>query len=84
MPDQLHEVLAAEVGFGAGDMANKGAVGFRMKYHCQAEGEEPKTTELTFVSAHLAAMEWNLDRRNRNWESVASGLVFARFLEKHL
>ena len=35
------------------------------------------TTELTFVAAHLAAMEWNLKKRNSNWRSIVSGLTFA-------
>ncbi|ORY67290.1 Endonuclease/exonuclease/phosphatase [Pseudomassariella vexata] len=67
----LHNIKSAEVGFGAGDMANKGAVGLRMDFE-----KDGKETELTFVSTHLAAMEWNLERRNRNWESIVSGLVF--------
>ncbi|KAK6818866.1 hypothetical protein PG987_016319 [Apiospora arundinis] len=71
-PAALSNMQAAEVGFGAGDMANKGAVGLRMLYR-----KGGKETELTFVSTHLAAMEWNLERRNRNWESIVSGLVFA-------
>ncbi|KAK8122562.1 endonuclease/Exonuclease/phosphatase [Apiospora sp. TS-2023a] len=71
-PAAVTNLQAAEVGFGAGDMANKGAVGLRMMY-----SKGGKETELTFVSTHLAAMEWNLERRNRNWESIVSGLVFA-------
>ncbi|KAK7962149.1 uncharacterized protein PG986_002974 [Apiospora aurea] len=71
-PAALTNLQAAEIGFGAGDMANKGAVGLRMTYT-----KGGKETELTFVSTHLAAMEWNLERRNRNWESIVSGLVFA-------
>jgi hypothetical protein len=67
----LKNMKTAEVGFGAGDMSNKGAVGLRMTYN--KDGEE---TELTFVSTHLAAMEWNLERRNRNWQNIVSGLVF--------
>ncbi|AEO54755.1 hypothetical protein MYCTH_2297711 [Thermothelomyces thermophilus ATCC 42464] len=35
------------------------------------------TTELTFVAAHLAAMEWNLKKRNANWRSIVAGLTFA-------
>ncbi|KAH8662273.1 Endonuclease/exonuclease/phosphatase [Xylariales sp. PMI_506] len=65
-------VQSAEVGFGAGDMANKGAVGLRAVYN-----KEGKQTEMTFVSTHLAAMEWNLERRNHNWQSIVSGLVFS-------
>lgn len=71
-PAAISDMQTAEVGFGAGDMANKGAVGLRMYY--KKAGEQ---TQLTFVSTHLAAMEWNLERRNRNWESLVSGLVFA-------
>lgn len=71
-PAAISDLQAAEVGFGAGDMANKGAVGLRMYY--EKAGTQ---TQLTFVSTHLAAMEWNLERRNRNWESIVSGLVFA-------
>ncbi|KAK7999780.1 hypothetical protein PG990_012380 [Apiospora arundinis] len=66
-PAALSNMQAAEVGFGAGDMANKGAVGLRMLYR-----KGGKETELTFVSTHLAAMEWNLERRNRNWESIGT------------
>ncbi|KAI0125187.1 endonuclease/Exonuclease/phosphatase [Xylariales sp. AK1849] len=71
-PAVLSNIQSAEVGFGAGDMANKGAVGLRMMYT-----KGTKETELTFVSTHLEAMEWNLERRNRNWESIMRGLVFA-------
>ncbi|KAK9781588.1 putative Endonuclease/exonuclease/phosphatase [Seiridium cardinale] len=70
-PTALSNIKAAEVGFGAGDMANKGAVGLRLNF-----SKDSKVTELTFVSAHLAAMEWNLERRNKNWASLVSGLVF--------
>lgn len=67
----VSNVKVGEVGFGAGDMANKGAVGLRLNFK-----KDMKVTELTFVSTHLSAMEWNLERRNRNWASIVSGLVF--------
>ncbi|KAI1320428.1 DNase I-like protein [Xylariaceae sp. FL0255] len=70
-PSVVHGLQSSEVGFGAGDMANKGAVGLRMLF-----ARDSQSTELTFVSTHLAAMEWNLDKRNKNWESIVSGLVF--------
>ncbi|KAI0169735.1 DNase I-like protein [Hypoxylon sp. FL1284] len=76
-PAAVRGLQAAEVGFGAGDMANKGAVGLRALYEKQgADGRITASTELTFVSAHLEAMEWNLNRRNKNWESIVSGLLF--------
>ncbi|KAI1100987.1 DNase I-like protein [Jackrogersella minutella] len=76
-PAALQNIKVAEVGFGAGDMANKGAVGLRTLYRKEdTDGSLLASVELTFVSAHLAAMEWNLNKRNKNWESIVSGLVF--------
>lgn len=77
----LQDIRTTELGFGAGDMANKGAVGLRFSYTKEveegdAEEESRKTTELTFVSTHLQAMEWNLETRNKNWATIASRLVF--------
>ncbi|KAI1453041.1 DNase I-like protein [Annulohypoxylon moriforme] len=76
-PAAVQNLQTAEVGFGAGDMANKGAVGIRILYRKEnMDGSISSSTELTFVSAHLAAMEWNLKKRNKNWESIVSGLTF--------
>jgi hypothetical protein len=82
-PSSVVSVLEAETSFGAADIGNKGAVGLRVAWadsHSEGnddENEERVTTELTFVSAHLAAMEWNLGKRNANWRSIVSGLTFA-------
>ncbi|KAI0110971.1 DNase I-like protein [Hypoxylon sp. NC0597] len=75
-PAAVQYLQSTEVGFGAGDIGNKGAVGLRMVYKREEDGSTVASTELTFVSAHLAAMEWNLEKRNKNWESIVSGLVF--------
>ncbi|KAL2209149.1 DNase I-like protein [Sarocladium strictum] len=72
-PDTIRKVQQAEVGFGAAEMGNKGAVGLRVLYDAGGEGRE---TELTFVATHLAAMEWNLPKRNANWAAVMRGLTF--------
>ncbi|KAF4595276.1 Polyphosphatidylinositol phosphatase INP52 [Ophiocordyceps camponoti-floridani] len=72
-PTRLSPVLEAEVGFGAADMGNKGAVGMRTLYSDPDGGQ----AELTFVATHLAAMEWNLPRRNANWAAIMRGLTFA-------
>ena len=72
-PDQVKNVQIAEVGFGAAEMGNKGAVGVRCLYESQ---DGKKDTELTFVATHLAAMEWNLARRNANWASIMRELTF--------
>ncbi|KAI0965009.1 Endonuclease/exonuclease/phosphatase [Xylaria arbuscula] len=75
-PAALQKLKSTEVGFGAGDMANKGAVGLRMLFSKPDADGRQRQTELTFVGTHLAAHEWNLERRNRNWASIVSGLLF--------
>lgn len=75
-PSALHDVKSTEVSFGAGSMANKGAVGVRFSVSKEDAAGRERQTELTFVGAHLAAHEYNLDRRNKNWESIVSGLLF--------
>ncbi|GAW23294.1 hypothetical protein ANO14919_128490 [Xylariales sp. No.14919] len=75
-PSALDDLKSTEVGFGAGDMGNKGAVGLRMLFSKNDAKGRKRQTELTFVGAHLAAHEWNLDKRNRNWQSIVSGLLF--------
>ena len=54
---QVRWLEAAGVGVGIHEMGNKGAVGIRMGYSI---GDS--ILEMTFVSAHLAAMEWALQR----------------------
>lgn len=72
-PAALQNVTEAEVGFGAAEMGNKGAVGLRFSY----EGTNTQSsTELTFVATHLAAMEWNLPKRNANWAAIMRGMAF--------
>ena len=72
-PTQLHDIQEAEVGFGAAEMGNKGAVGLRATYHA---ADQKSCTEVTFVATHLAAMEWNLPRRNANWAAIMRALTF--------
>ena len=50
------------VGVGLAEIGNKGAVGLRFKYNGAGT-----STELTFVAAHLAAMEWEVKRRIEDW-----------------
>jgi hypothetical protein len=79
-PAAVKQIEEAECGFGAADMGNKGAVGLRVTWS-RGRGhdgdEEPMSTELTFVATHMAAMEWNLKKRNSNWRSIVSCLTFA-------
>ncbi|KID72584.1 Endonuclease/exonuclease/phosphatase, partial [Metarhizium brunneum ARSEF 3297] len=73
-PDRIRNLKHAEVGFGTAEMGNKGAVGIRALY--DVDGTGARCTEVTFVAAHLAAMEWNLARRNANWAAIVRGLTF--------
>ncbi|MCJ1409851.1 hypothetical protein MMC19_003934 [Ptychographa xylographoides] len=59
------------IGVGVHEMGNKGGVGLRLGY---AVGDQ--TMELTFIAAHLAPMEENLQRRNEDWRNIVSGLIF--------
>ncbi|KAL2183222.1 DNase I-like protein, partial [Thermothelomyces heterothallicus CBS 203.75] len=78
-PASIQKLEEAECGFGAADMGNKGAVGLRVTTTTTTTKTTTTTTttELTFVAAHLAAMEWNLKKRNANWRSIVAGLTFA-------
>lgn len=71
--DRVKDVQEAEVGFGTADMGNKGAIGVRCLFEGAGGGDG---TEVTFVATHLAAMEWNLARRNANWAAVMRGMAF--------
>lgn len=73
-PERIRDLQDAEVGFGAAEMGNKGAVGLRMLYDVGGDGT--LSTELTFVATHLAAMEWNLAKRNANWAAIMRGMTF--------
>jgi len=76
-PAAIHHIQDAVVGFGVQDMGNKGAVGLRVTWSdSHSNGGTGSSTELTFVATHLAAMEWNLKKRNANWRSIVSGLTF--------
>ncbi|KAK1750287.1 DNase I-like protein [Echria macrotheca] len=71
-PAAVQRIEEAECGFGAADMGNKGAVGLRVTW-----GDHARSTEVTLVATHLAAMEWNLKKRNANWRTIMSSLTFA-------
>ncbi|KKY35226.1 putative inositol 5-phosphatase [Diaporthe ampelina] len=88
-PDAIHHIQFAECAFGIADMGNKGAVALRVTYSgagSPSEGQDEaatdsaaagqRTTEITFVATHLAAMEYNLRRRNANWASIVSSCTF--------
>ncbi|PYH80475.1 DNase I-like protein [Aspergillus uvarum CBS 121591] len=85
---QIAWLETAWIGFGFQEMGNKGAVGARLGYLASSsssrrdgEGEREdaqQPVELTFVAAHLAPMEWAVERRNADWRSLVERLVFER------
>ncbi|KAG9244297.1 inositol 5-phosphatase-like protein [Calycina marina] len=70
--DTVENLETGGVGFGKANMGDKAAVGARFTY---SSGKD--STELTFVSAHLAAGEIALARRNEDWKSIVRRLVFS-------
>ncbi|CBQ72108.1 conserved hypothetical protein [Sporisorium reilianum SRZ2] len=72
---RVKEIRTAKVGTGlAGVMGNKGAVGARIVV-AAADGKGPDEV-LTFVSAHLAAHDHNVLRRNKDWQQIVQRMVF--------
>ncbi len=72
---RVKEIRTATVGTGlAGVMGNKGAVGARIVV-AAADGKGPDEV-LTFVSAHLAAHDHNVLRRNLDWQNIVQRMVF--------
>lgn len=67
-PGCVQDMESGCVGVGVWDMGNKGAIGVRFSY---------SGIELTFVAAHLAAMESELTRRNQDWRDIVQRLVFS-------
>ncbi|KAI6251195.1 Type II inositol polyphosphate 5-phosphatase 15 [Erysiphe necator] len=67
-PSAVRDIETTGVGTGYWNMGNKGAAGARLTYN---------NTELTFAALHLSAMEWNLNKRNQNWEKIVKGLIFS-------
>ncbi|CCE26674.1 uncharacterized protein CPUR_00143 [Claviceps purpurea 20.1] len=80
-PQHIRNLQHAAVGFGTAEMGSKGAVGLRALYDITGDGTQ--STELTFVAAHLAAMEYNLPQRNANWAAIMSGLTFENPVVTH-
>lgn len=81
-PAAIDGMETAGVGLGASDMGNKGAVGVRFTYR-DVDSSGIASTELTFVAAHLAAMEGQLERRNEDWKNIVRGLVFSSISQEH-
>lgn len=72
--EAITSVETAGVGVGLLEMGNKGAVGVRIGYSTGAD--DAQSVEMTFVAAHLAPMEYGLERRNQDWMNIVRRLVF--------
>lgn len=73
-PEAIMRIETAECAFGIANMGNKGAIALRVSYSKDGQeagpdngGPRDDIVEITFVATHLAAMEYNLRRRNANW-----------------
>lgn len=71
--DDVTSIMAAEVGVGLSQMGNKGAVGVRVGWKVPKMDQALYTT---FVSAHLAAFEEEMERRDQDYKDIIAGLVF--------
>jgi hypothetical protein len=76
-PSAVKDVETAGVGVGMAEMGNKGAIAVRLTY-----GEGDASTEITFVAAHLAAMEDEVLRRNEDFKNIVRRLVFSSSTKK--
>lgn len=72
--DSIRWIETAAVGVGMYELGNKGAIGARL----YIDGDDNTPVPMTFVSAHLAPMEDQCERRNADWKSICEGLVFTR------
>ena len=70
---RIQWIQSAGAGVGFSNMGNKGAVAMRIGVSCPTS---EKTLNLSFVAAHLAPSEKNVDARNKDWENVVRNLVF--------
>ncbi|EHL00181.1 putative Type II inositol-1,4,5-trisphosphate 5-phosphatase 14 [Glarea lozoyensis 74030] len=70
-PKAIRDIETGGVGVGLAEMGNKGAMGVRFTYQ-----DGGRSTQLTFVAAHLAPMEDQVERRNEDFKNIARGLVF--------
>ncbi|KAB8975992.1 hypothetical protein FH972_026871 [Carpinus fangiana] len=69
---RIHSLEFGGTAAGDHDLSNKGAAAVRLAY----DVDHDSTRRLTFVAAHLAPMEPDFERRNKDWEIIASTLVF--------
>ncbi|KAK6500654.1 hypothetical protein TWF506_003418 [Arthrobotrys conoides] len=74
--ERVKNLRFGAVGFGVWGMANKGAVAARFGYSTGEDGSEDDDINVTIISTHLAAHEHCCTDRNRDWETLARGIIF--------
>ena len=70
--ERIRWIQSAGAGVGFWNMGNKGAVAMRLGVSCPGSS----VLNLTFIAAHLAPHEWNVEARNKDWENIVRNLVF--------
>ncbi|KAF1995940.1 DNase I-like protein [Amniculicola lignicola CBS 123094] len=71
--ERIQWMQSAGAGVGFWNMGNKGAVAMRLGVACRRPDE---VLQITFIAAHLAPMESNIEARNQDWENIVRNLVF--------
>ncbi|OSS54384.1 hypothetical protein B5807_00176 [Epicoccum nigrum] len=72
---RIRWIQSAGAGVGFSNMGNKGAVAMRIGVACPRSVSE-ETLNLSFVAAHLAPAEKNVEARNKDWENLVRNMVF--------
>ncbi|KAI9567754.1 DNase I-like protein [Boletus coccyginus] len=76
------DVRSCDAGSGImGFMGNKGATAIRLEFTPKSSSDPPittyRSTVLTFVNAHLAALDEMVERRNYDFQELSGRLVFS-------
>ncbi|KAF2184073.1 DNase I-like protein [Zopfia rhizophila CBS 207.26] len=71
--ERIQWIQSAGAGVGFWNMGNKGAVALRLGISCGSSGN---VLGMTFIAAHLAPMECNVEARNKDWENIVRNMVF--------
>ncbi|PSK60628.1 hypothetical protein B9Z65_778 [Elsinoe australis] len=67
-------IETASVRVGDYELGNKGAAGIRIGYRPSSQDTD---IPLTFIGAHLAPSESAWERRNTDWATIASNMIFS-------
>jgi hypothetical protein len=71
--NRIQWIQSAGAGVGFWNMGNKGAIAMRLGISHPGHEDALK---LSFVAAHLAPMECNIEARNEDWKNLVHNMVF--------